>query len=43
MALKERLREEKKKLAEAQAKASQKGPMGEFILYRYNTPNEYRR
>ena len=29
--MKEKLKEDKKKLAEAQAKASQKGPMGNFI------------
>lgn len=30
MALREKLRDDKKKLAEAQARAAQKGPMGEL-------------
>lgn len=32
LAFKEKQREEKKKLAEAQARASQKGPMGELAV-----------
>ena len=39
MALKQKQREDKKKLADAQSKASQKGPMGEsscIILLVYN-------
>lgn len=31
MALKEKLREDKKKLAEAQTRAAQKGPMGKTL------------
>lgn len=35
-AFKQKQREDKKKLAEAQARASQKGPMGNSLDYIYN-------
>ena len=41
-AFKQKQREEKKKMAEAQAKASQKGPMGEYLGQRDNYFNPAR-